>query len=159
LTRDKGPGVPEALPRTLRLIQEELGADTVDRVWIFPPLIRGRKEWGLIAVSRVDPVSQEEHGPDSGNGTADGRRRRTVYTAVYSAERTGMGLTVEPALIEEGAAPEDRLPRVMDGVVRRSGGELGDPREVALSGDAQRFAELIAEFEPADGPAEGGYAS
>lgn len=158
-----GPGVPEALPRTLRLIGDQLGADTLDQLWIFPPLVRGRKEWGLVAVSRLglgdaddaavneaasaDGAQAAENESREANPTAGGREPRRLYTAVYSAERKGASLTVEPALSEEGIAPQDRLARVMDGVVRRSGGELGDPREITLGGDPAKFEELLAEFE------------
>ena len=158
-----GPGVPEALPRTLRLIGDQLGADTLDQMWIFPPLVRGRKEWGLVAVSRLgvgdggDVAANESQSADGAQAAGSGSREaspvagshepRRLYTAVYSAERKGARLTVEPALSEEGIAPQHRLARVMDGVVRRSGGELGDPREITLGGDPAKFEDLVAEFE------------
>jgi len=75
--------------------------------------------------------------------------RRSLFTASYSAERTGKGLTLVPVLSEEGTAPLDRLPRVMDGVVRRSREAPGDPREVAIGGDAATFESLVAELEDA----------
>ncbi|HSG47818.1 MAG TPA: hypothetical protein VLA43_08410, partial [Longimicrobiales bacterium] len=49
---DRGPGVPEAIPRGIQRLGAELGVETLDRVWIFPPLVSGRKESGLLAVSR-----------------------------------------------------------------------------------------------------------
>ena len=56
MTRPQGlrkddPGVPEALPRTLMRVRDRLGVDTIDQLWIFPPVRRGRREQGLIAVS------------------------------------------------------------------------------------------------------------
>ena len=45
------PGVPGALPRTLIRLRDRLGADSVDQLWIFPPVRRGRREQGLVAVS------------------------------------------------------------------------------------------------------------
>ena len=51
MSNDAGPGVPEALPRTLAMVVARLGAERIDRLWIFPPLIRGRREWGLVAAS------------------------------------------------------------------------------------------------------------
>lgn len=130
---DPDPGVPEALPATLRLVRERLGVGAVDRVWLFPPLTRGRRESGLVAVAVTVPEDD----------------RRRLYTARYVAERTGRTLTVEPELVEEGLAPTDRLPRVMDGVVRRSGMELGDPREVEIRGDVEVFQALLEELEGA----------
>ena len=88
------PGVPEAIPRVVRLVGRRLGPAAIDRIWIFPPLRQGRKESGLVAVSCFEP--QED--------------QRRLVTASYVAERTGRGLTLEPSLLEEGAAPPDTLP-------------------------------------------------
>lgn len=131
MTGSSDPGVPEAIPRTLVLLGERVGAEALDRVWIFPPLVRGRKEWGLIAASCF---------------AEDGRRR--LVTARYVAERTGRGLTFEPDLTEEGLAPRDRFPRMIGGVVERAESELGDPREVELAGEPGRFEALMREFDP-----------
>jgi hypothetical protein len=124
-------GVPEALPATLRMLAERLGAASLDRVWIFPPRVRGRKEWGLVAASRYHPEAAE---------------RRLLFTAPYTAERTGQGPVVQSTLSEEGEAPPDRFPRVMTGVARRSGEELGEPREVEIGGDPARLEDLIEEL-------------
>lgn len=124
-------GVPEAVPRALRVLEGRLGVHAMDRLWIFPPLVQGRRERGLIAVSCF--------------ATAEDRRR--VITASYHAERTGRGTTFEPVLLEEGSAPPDAIPRIMDGVVRRTEVELGDPREVAIDGDEDAFRALLAEFD------------
>jgi len=133
--------VPEALPGTLRALAKRLDVVTVDRLWIFPPLVRGRREWGLVAVSCfVAPNDLEKP------AAPDGDQRR-LYTASYSAERTGKGLVINPVLAEEGAAPLDRLPRVMDGVVRRSPDSRGDAREVSIAGDIDTFEQLVAELE------------
>jgi len=43
-------------------------------------------------------------------------------------------------------APFDRLPRVMEGVVRRGPEPLGSPRVVELGGDADAFEDLMADF-------------
>jgi hypothetical protein len=133
VSTDAGPGVPEALPRTLAMVVDRLGAERIDRLWIFPPLIRGRKEWGLVAASVF---------------ASDGERR-LLHTAPYVAERTGQGLQVSFDLHEQGEAPPDRLPRVMSGVVHRSPEELGEPREVVIERSAETVAELMAEFDPA----------
>ncbi len=122
--------VPEAMARLLALIRDRLGVETLDRVWIFPPLVRGRREWGLAAVScRVE-----------------GAEQRTLHTARYTAALTGQGAVFEAEMEEEGAAPPERLPRVMDGVVRRSDLELGVPREAEIGGDPERFRALLAEY-------------
>ena len=133
MSNEAGSGVPEALPRTLAMVLDKLGAERIDRLWIFPPLIRGRKEWGLVAAT---------------TSTDDGERRR-LHTAPYVAERTGQGLQISHDLHEQGEAPPDRLPRIMSGVVHRSPEELGEPREVVIEGSSDVVAELLAEFDPA----------
>lgn len=141
MKQDQGPGVPEAIPRTVQGLGLRLGPETLDRLWIFPPMIRGRREWGLVAASRFAPDA-ETRGPDG----AEAEGRRLLFTAPYSAERTGKGLTVEWSLVEQGEAPPDRLPRVMDGVVRRAGDELGEAREIELGGAAGHFEALLDEL-------------
>ena len=128
---DRGPGVPEAIPRTLLLVAQRLGEGEIDRLWIFPPLIRGRKEWGLVAASCF---------------TREGARR--LFTAQYSAERAGMSLTVDTGMAEEGRTPPERLPQVMSGVARRSEIDLGEPRTIEIAGDPARFEALMSEFDP-----------
>lgn len=123
-------GVPEALPRTLVKLREEVGVEAVDRLWIFPPFKRGRREQGLIAVSTYQP----------------GGERRGVVTVRYVAEQTGKGVTVDPAFAREGEAPPDRFPVLMRGVVLRGGEERGEPREVEIEGSAENFDRLLEEF-------------
>ena len=125
------PGVPEALPRTLVGLRERLGVQSLDRLWIFPPSRRGRREQGLIAVSTFQ---------------TDGERRGVV-TVAYTAEETGKGITVEPSFTTEGEAPPDRFPILMKGVVLRGGEERGEPREVEIEGSAENFERLMEEFE------------
>lgn len=122
--------VPDAMGRVLQGIRDRVGADQIDQIWIFPPMIRGRREWGLIAVS----------------GLTGEPARRTLLTARYSAELTGSGGNLDYRVQVEGDAPPDRLPRVMDGVVRRSDLRLGDPRRVDIRGDRERLRELVREY-------------
>ena len=131
MNSEAGPGVPEALPRTLQRLASRVEPEKIDQLWIFAPLTKGRREWGLVAVSCF----------------AEGETRR-VITATYQAERTGTSLTVDFALAEEGQAPPDRLPGIMAGVERRSELALGDPRLVDVGGDPARFQALLDEFDP-----------
>lgn len=133
-----GPGVPEALTRALDLIRERLGTDRVDTLWLFPPLVRGRTERGLVVASCFEPV---EAGSDLD--------RRLLHTLTYQAEQTGRGgTTVEAELFAEGVAPEDLLPSVIRGVVKRTEIELGEPRNVKIGGDAAEFEQLLEELAP-----------
>lgn len=124
------PGVPEALPHALAQARTRLGIERMDRLWIFPPIRRGRRERGLVAASLL----------------LEGDERRRIVTVAYTAERTGRGLTVDPVFHEEGDAPPGLLPRVMEGVVRRAGGGYGEPREAEVGGDAERFDALVGEY-------------
>ena len=65
------------------------------------------------------------------------------------AERTGKGLTLEHVFHEEGDAPPELLPRVMEGVVRRAGEAYGEPREVAIEASPENYQALVDEFDPA----------
>lgn len=127
------PGVPEALPRTLIRLRDRLGVETIDRLWIFPPVRRGRRETGLVAVSTL----------------REGEERRGVVTVAYSAEQSGTGVAFEPTFTLEGEATPDRFPGVMRGVVRRAGEDHGDAREIEIDGSAARFEELMQEYEDA----------
>ena len=131
--RAEDPGVPEALPRTLVATRSRFAPEGMDHLWVFPPIRRGRRERGLVAVSLV----------------LEGEERRRLVTVAYTAERTGAGLTLDQVFHEEGEAPADFLPRVMEGVVRRAGQGYGEPRVVDLGGDPAVFAALVEEFDPA----------
>lgn len=130
---DAGPGVPEAIPRGLQHLLDRYGAEALDRIWIFPPLISGRKEWGLLVAS----VFTE--------GAAD--ERRLLVSSPYTAERTGQGLTLERSFQEQGEAPPDRFPRVVEGVVRRAEKDLGEPREIVVEGDLDVLLTVLEEFD------------
>ena len=125
------PGVPEALPRTLIRVRDRLGVETIDQLWIFPPVRRGRREQGLVAVSTFQ----------------QGEERRSMITVAYNAEHTGKGITVEPNFTLEGAAPAETFPSVMQGVVRRFGEGSKEPREVSIDGVAVKFEELMEEYD------------
>jgi hypothetical protein len=122
--------VPEALGRLLMLLGKRVEVETMDRIWIFPPLVRGRKEWGLVAASfqAEDPAL------------------RNIVTGRYAAELTGHGMKFEPEFMSEGVAPPERLPSVMDGVVRRSDLQLGVAREEVIAGDVDSFDKLLLEY-------------
>lgn len=131
---DEGPGVPEAVPRTAQELVARLDLSMVDALWIFPPLVKGRRESGLLAASR-----RIENSPDP--------ERRLLVTAPYVAERTGKGLSIEWTLVEQGEAPADRFPRMMEGVVRRAGDDFADARVVELAGDPEAWRAFLEEFD------------
>jgi hypothetical protein len=73
--------------------------------------------------------------------------QRALITGRYTAELTGQGLVFESEFTSEGLAPSERFPRVMDGVARRSELQLGDPQEVEIGGDPERFRDLQKLYE------------
>jgi hypothetical protein len=122
---------PEAMGRLLELLEKRVGANSMDRIWIFPPLVKGRKEWGLVAVTCL----------------TEDESQRSLITGRYTAELTGTGLVFDSEFSLEGLAPSGRFPRVMDGVTRRSDLQLGVPQEVEIHGEPDRFRDLLKLYE------------
>ena len=127
---------PEALGRLLTQLGDRIGVERIDRVWVFPSLVRGRREWGLVAVSCL----------------SDDPSVRELITGRFLAQLTGQGVEFSSDLASEGQAPPDRLPRIMDGVVRRSDLQLDVPREIEVGGDPERFEALLQEYAVDDDP-------
>ncbi len=130
--KESGPGVPEAIPRGLQSLLHRYGGERLDRVWIFPPLVSGRRESGLLVAS----VFVE--GPEA--------ERRVLVSSPYSGERTGKGLRLDWTVQEQGEAPADRFPRVVEGVVRRAEKDLGEPEELIVDGDEAALLEALSGY-------------
>jgi hypothetical protein len=126
---DRNVGVGGALSEAIRRLGAQVAPERIDTLWVFPPRLRGRTESGVIAAGCY----------------MDGERRLLV-TMAYQAEETGRGIAFSSSFHEEGEAPKDRLPQVIDGVVRRSAEEGGAPRPVSLQGDPALFQALIDEL-------------
>ncbi len=127
----RDPGVPEALPRVLIRVRDHFGSELIDRLWLFPPVRRARREQGLVAVSTF----------------LEGQRRRAMVTVAYTAEHSGAGVSIETCFTQEGEAFPDRFPAVMLGVVNRTKETPGEAREVEISGSGQKFEELMEGFD------------
>ena len=125
------PGVPEALPRVLIRVRDRFSSASIDRLWLFPPVCRGRREQGLVAVSIF----------------LEGEERRAMVTVAYTAEHSGTGVSIETSFTQEGEALPDRFPVVMVGVVTRNKETHGEAREVEISGSGQKFEELMEDFD------------
>ena len=125
------PGVPEALPRVLIRVRDHFGSELIDRLWLFPPVRRGRREQGLVAVSTF----------------LEGQERRAMVTVAYTAEHSGAGVSIETSFTQEGEAFPERFPAVMLGVVNRTKETPGEAREVEISGSGQKFEELMEGFD------------
>lgn len=127
----RDPGVPEALPRVLIRVRDHFGSELIDRLWLFPPVRRGRREQGLVAVSTF----------------LEGQERRAMVTVAYTAEHSGAGVSIETSFTQEGEAFPERFPAVMLGVVNRTRETSGEAREVEISGSGQKFEELMEDFD------------
>ncbi|MEX0891107.1 MAG: hypothetical protein WEB88_02975 [Gemmatimonadota bacterium] len=137
-----------ALHALLQRLPAVLPVDTMDVLWLFPTRRAGNVESTVIVVAAF----------------AEHAERRRVLTAHFRVTRNHRGQgTVEERVDEHALAPVDALPRVVEGVVRRVGDEVGDapPREVTLAGNAGAWATLIEELggsvaseDPAEPPAE-----
>ena len=127
----RDPGVPEALPRVLIRVRDHFGSELIDRLWLFPPVRRGRREQGLVAVSTF----------------LEGQERRDMVTVAYTAEHSGAGVSIETSFTQEGEAFPERFPAVMLGVVNRTRETPGEAREVEISGSGQKFEELMEDFD------------
>ena len=127
----RDPGVPEALPRVLIRVRDHFGSELIDRLWLFPPVRRGRREQGLVAVSTF----------------LEGQERRAMVTVAYTAEHSGASVSIETSFTQEGEAFPERFPAVMLGVVNRTRETPGEAREVEISGSGQKFEELMEDFD------------
>ncbi len=126
-------GVPGAAAEAVRRLGARVAPERLDRVWIFPPVVTGRKENGVLAAGCF----------------ADGERR-VLVTLSYRAEETGNGMTFHESYREQGVAPGDRLPGVMEGVSVRTGRGGTGPRCFRLGGDPELFAKLVADLSASD---------
>ena len=110
----KSPGLGLGWARTAEVVAEELSTDDVDGIWLFPPVRREEREWGVAVISR----------------RAEGDRRR-IYTASYMlivrGRERGQGRF---ALEEVGEGPESVVPEVIQGVQQRAG-EAEPPVEIS----------------------------
>lgn len=128
----------EAYRMVLDPLESHLGAASADRLWAFPPRdVRGVPA-ALIVVSAYAPEAE---------------RRRLVTARLVvdppsqdGTRRRAPGFRVEVA--EQGEVPRERVPRLLDGVVRRLGEDPGDasPSAFAIGGDADRWREMRAEL-------------
>ena len=138
---DRPVSVP--LGRLLVEMPSLVPIDRVDRAWVFPPRRHGDLETGLVVLSLLG---------DDGAGEAP----REVVTVRYE-HRAAAGKNAEEARTRasHGWAPAERVPRVIDGVLRRLGEAGEDPEVVDVAGDAARWERFAGEaaglLDPANG--------
>lgn len=128
---DNTSSLPDApLFALLRNVEQEVGVDRIDRIWVFPPR---RLEAGETAVVVVAAF------PD----LADDRRR--VYAAHYTARQESREPSL--ALDEYGTAPTERVGRLVEEVVERIKDEpAGAPRSHEIEGRDDRWNAVLHEL-------------
>jgi hypothetical protein len=120
-----------ALHALLQRVAGHVPISLIDYVWVFPPRRIAIGESIVIVVGAF-------HEPE----------RRRVITALFTIARNRKGVaTVSEQFDEHGSAPPDAVPRIVQGVLRRLGEDIGaDPREVLIDGRHDRWDELIVEL-------------
>jgi hypothetical protein len=121
-----------ALHALLDRIVEHVPREQIDVLWIFPTRVAGGVESTVIVIARFDEDAE----------------RRTVATAHFRVTRDRRGrATVALQMQEHGSAPIGATQRVVDGVLRRLGDEVGReaPRRVEIGGTASAWWELYAD--------------
>ena len=122
------------LASALAAVVDRIPPERIDQVWIFPTRPLGEKESGLAVLTLL---------PAEGEPTD----RRGVWTLHYEAERLKGGQTRRTdELTEQATVLEGILGRIVDGVVRRLGGEGDAPDVREVGGNLQRWADLLTEL-------------
>jgi len=132
----------EALTLLLREVPSSFPPEQVDRIWIFAPREIGSRESGLVVLSLLGGPGQRQD-------------QRRLVTWHYEAVRERGGWKRKDAVLEQGLAPPERIPRLMAGVLAR----LGDTAEAPISesvGSVQSWNALMSSLgiEPVDPPSE-----
>lgn len=137
-----------ALHALLQQLPQHIAIQLIDCLWIFPARRIAIGDSVVIVVAARD----------------DDAGRRRVMTAHFTVARNRRGVAHVSELFDEhGTAPDTAVPRIIQGVLRRLGEEVGaEPREVQIGGDQDRWDALVIELggripsaEPADDPATG----
>lgn len=128
------PSAPHELTRLQALLlalAERVPVERMDQLWIFPPRQAKRTETGLVVAAAF-------------NGADD---RRRVVTGRYVARKQDKGPDqIEQIFLEHAVAPADRIPTVIDGVVRRLDDDLAaiPPRHERIGGEVQEWERVLS---------------
>jgi hypothetical protein len=103
--------------------------ERIDRVWIFSARRVGERESRVVVFSLFVPE--------------DARRdRREIVTARLDRPLSGRHL-VKPVITVEGVAPEDRVDRVIAGVLTRLNEAAENPMVAEVGGVEERWEALL----------------
>jgi hypothetical protein len=116
------PAPESGWDRLAQVVAAEIPVAEVDRVWCFPVLRQGQREFGTAVIARRD---------------GDDAERVRIYTARYLLQIKGKERGKFEANLEQvGSGPVERLPELLEEAHRRSDDE-DPPVEVEA---AQWFA-------------------
>jgi hypothetical protein len=128
------PAPTAPLQQLLREIPQRFPTERIDRVWIFAPREMTGKESGLVVLSLTAAQASTETVPEV----------RHVITWHYEAVRARGGVRRTDAVTEQGSAPPDRIPRLIEGVIARLGEAAESPITESIGGDSGRWNEFLA---------------
>jgi len=122
-----------AIYALLRRLTDRVAVDAIDTLWLFPTRRTSGIESTVCVISAFD--LGDEH-----------RRRVGAVRWLVTRDRRG-NASVEENVYEYATAPNEAVPKVVDGVMRRLGSDaLEPPRSVEVGGDPVRWTELLREF-------------
>ena len=121
-----------SLPALLEGLPPRIDVSTIDEMYVFPT----RRVQGVESTVFVFSVNDEDD-------------RRRVITAHLRATRNKRGEpAIETKLDDQATAPADRIPRVIEGVLKRLSEEFAatPPSHARINGDAERWKKLIEQL-------------
>jgi hypothetical protein len=118
----------------LAALGERLPAEQIEQLWVFPRRETGQRASGLAVMIAY-----------AAEGESGARRLLTLRYEVPLAD----GAPRKDTLKEEGSAPAARIPRIIEGVVRRTG-EDAFPRRVRVAGRREVWRRVLDGGEAVD---------
>ena len=117
------------MPALAESLGTQVDVTTVDELWLFPT----RRAAGIESTVFVLSVHDQED-------------RRRVLTAHMRATRNKRGEpTIETRLDEHATAPAERIPRVIDGVLKRLSDDYAStpPSNARIDGKSERWQAVV----------------
>jgi hypothetical protein len=123
------PTEPPAVVAALVELASVVTPERIDRVWIFSARRVGERESRVVVLSLFVPEEAR-------------RERREIHTVRMERTLSGRHLG-KPVISVEGVAPEDRVDRVIAGVLTRLKEVAENPMVAEVGGDGERWEALL----------------
>ncbi len=124
------PPIGEPLQRLLAELPASFPPESIDHIWIFAPREISGKESGLVVLSLTFP-------------DAERASLRRLVTWRYEAVRERGQVRRTDEVAEQGSAPAERIPRLIEGVLARMGDAAESPITEAVAGDPGRWSAML----------------